>query len=135
MAALQPVNPKPLYPRDLGYQFRGYEFDADAVPTFLYEIDEVKVSDRSAAEVVDGKPVLKRRLQFASDKARTMLVRLAAGDVAALEGKRFRAGKVELMIASGEPVLRDAEVGKELIVRLALPAGKSELAVEYLINE
>ena len=51
MTKENPVNPDPLYPRNRGYRFEGYQLDADGVPTFLYRTGAVSVADRSHAAV------------------------------------------------------------------------------------
>ena len=51
MTKENPVNPDPLYPRNRGYQFGGYQLDKDGVPTFLYRTGAVTVADTAHAVV------------------------------------------------------------------------------------
>ena len=37
--------PDPMYPRNRGYQFGGYQLDKDGVPTFLYRTGAVTIED------------------------------------------------------------------------------------------
>ena len=45
MTKEQPVNSDPMYPRNRGYQFGGYQLDKDGVPTFLYRTGAVTIED------------------------------------------------------------------------------------------
>ena len=36
MTQKEPVNPDPLYPKNRGYQFKGYYLDDESIPTFMY---------------------------------------------------------------------------------------------------
>ena len=69
MTKEQPVNSDPLYPRNRGYRFRGYFFDDDAVPTFLYESGAIAIEDRSTGRM-DGKRAVLRRVLRLQHRAR-----------------------------------------------------------------
>src|SRR6185503_14284048 len=45
-----PANPDPLYPKNRGYQFKGYFMDDASVPTFMYRSGDIEIEDRSIAE-------------------------------------------------------------------------------------
>ncbi|HTN73805.1 MAG TPA: hypothetical protein VL096_01110, partial [Pirellulaceae bacterium] len=69
------VNPNPLYPKNLGYQFRGYYLGASSIPTFMYRSGTIEIEDRSVATGSEEQPQLKRVLQFDSPTRQTVWFR------------------------------------------------------------
>ena len=78
------VIPDPLYPRNRGYQFKGYFLDNDSVPTFMYRSGDVAIEDRSDAAKPGERPVLKRTLAFTSPTAQTIWFRALTGKIEAV---------------------------------------------------
>ena len=67
-----PVNPDPLYPRNRGYQFKGYQLNANGVPTFLYRTGPVEVEDTASVVVTNSMNGLVRMIRFESAKDETV---------------------------------------------------------------
>ena len=76
------LNPDPLYPKNVGYQFRGYFLGESSIPTFMYCSGTIEIEDRSMAAGYEGHPQLLRVLQFDSPVQQTVWFRALTGDVA-----------------------------------------------------
>ncbi len=129
-----PINPDPLYPKNLGYQFRGYEFDENFVPTLLYRFGEIEIQDRSVVTGSDDQQALSRSLQLASPVPQTVWFRALTGDVVQESERVFSSGKVRLTIPATQFNLRrmdDESQQSELLLQLKLPQGKSNLEFIY----
>jgi mono/diheme cytochrome c family protein len=129
-----PVNPDPLYPKNLGYQFRGYELDDKFVPTFLYRFGEIAIQDRSVATGTDEQPALSRSLQLDSPVTQTVWFRALTGDIVQESERVFRSGKLRLTIPTTQFNLRrlgDETQQSELLLQWKLPQGKSNLELIY----
>ena len=85
-----PVNPDPLYPKNRGYQFKGYYMDDASVPTFMYRSGDIEIEDRSAAQVADKKPRLVRTLTFDSPRNQTVWFRALTGKIEAESKQQFK---------------------------------------------
>lgn len=69
------TNPNPLYPKNVGYQFRGYFLGESLIPTFQYRSGTIAIEDRSVAVGSDEQRQLKRVLQFDSPTPQTVWFR------------------------------------------------------------
>ena len=131
MTKENPVNPDPLYPRNLGYRFEGYQLDADGVPTFLYRTGAVSVADRSHAVVSNRLNGLVRTLQLDAPKAETVYVRVLTGKVQRLAPRQYGTESLKVWLPETELLFRGAGEVKELLMKLNLPKGKSEWGIRY----
>ncbi|MCH2106877.1 MAG: hypothetical protein MK291_09575, partial [Planctomycetes bacterium] len=140
-----PVNPDPQYPRNLGYRFRGYYFDEEKVPTFMYSMHEIDIEDRSVA-VFDGeRPVLKRTLTFTIPKrshpsSRTVYLRALTGEIEVVSADQakllvFKTEEVQVSatdhFASVMRTFGEEEPQEEVLLILELPGGTSTFEVDY----
>lgn len=128
------TNPDPLYPKNVGYQFRGYYLGEASIPTFLYRSGEIQIEDRSAAAGSDQQPQLKRVLQFDSPSPQTLWFRALTGDIQHESDRVFRSGRLRLTIPRAEAKLRPLPGDPkrtELLLRLQIPPGKSTLELLY----
>ena len=128
------VNPNPLYPKNLGYQFRGYFLGESSIPTFMYQCGAIEIEDRSVATVTDDRPGLKRVLQFDSPTPQTIWFRGLTGDIRNQAEHIFQNGKLKLIVPNVETKLRQLSnepKRSELLLRLELPQGKSNLELLY----
>ena len=123
-----PVNPNPLYPRNLGYQFKGYQLDEEGVPTFMYRTGDVAVEDRVAA---DQQNRLERRFRFNAPKAETVYLRALTGNVRLLAPAQFATGAVKMWVPEDTALLRGEGDTRELVLKLKLPEGKSDVEIRY----
>ena len=85
-----PVNPDPLYPKNLGYQFKGYFMDDAAIPTFQYRFGDIAIEDRSAVGTGDEKRRLLRDLTFESPKDQSIWFRALTGKIEAESKQQFK---------------------------------------------
>ncbi len=129
-----PTNPNPLYPKNVGYQFRGYFQDKLSIPTFQYRSGTIEIEDRSVAEGTEEQQRLKRVLQFQSPTPQIVWFRALVGAIHRESDQVFRSGRLRLHIPAAETKLRslsDDPTQFELLLRLDIPQGKSSLELLY----
>ncbi|MCA9009296.1 MAG: hypothetical protein KDB01_06095 [Planctomycetaceae bacterium] len=135
MTKESPVNPDPLYPKNVGYQFHGYYLDESLIPTFQYRSGSVEIEDRSIATGDEQQQFLKRVLQFESLTPQTLWFRALTGEVSQETDQVFRSGLLRFVIPAVESKLRPLagdEKQFELLLRLEIPQGKSSLEFLYV---
>lgn len=128
------TNPDPLYPKNLGYQFRGYFLDEASIPTFMYRSGPIEIQDRSSARVTRDQPQLNRSLHFDSPAAQTVWFRALTGEIVQESEHVFANSKMRLTISEAETRLRPLSASPketELLLRLQLPRGESTLELTY----
>ena len=131
MTEEEPVNPDPLYPRRLGYRFRGYFLDEGKVPTLMHQAGAVAIEERT---VPGAENELVHTIQFTTPDAQELHFRALAGAIERVSPNQFRVGNLQLTTPeSGRQILRPAaEEGKqELILVLELPSGSSQIELRY----
>ena len=136
MTRESPVNPDPLYPKNCGYQFKGYHTDDASVPTFMYRSGDVAIEDRSAPRLEGKKSRLARTLTFDSPGPRTIWFRALTGRVEAESRRQFKTPELRLSIPSVPTVLRPTAAGakaSELLLKFDIPKGKSTKDLTYEI--
>ncbi len=129
-----PVNPNPLYPKNVGYQFRGYFLDKLSIPTFQYRSGTIEIEDRSVAVSNDDQQQLKRVLTFQSPTPQIIWFRALVGDIARESNDVFRSGRLRLYLPKVDTKLRslsEESTQFELLLRLDVPQGKSSLELLY----
>lgn len=129
-----PANPDPLYPKNRGYQFKGYFMDDASVPTFTYLSGDIEIEDRSGAQSSDKKLVLVRKLSFDSPKTQTLWFRALTGMVETESKVRFKTSELRLSIPAVTTVLRAAATdpkASELLLKFEIPQGKSTQTLTY----
>ncbi len=130
----QPANPNPLYPKNVGYQFRGYFFDELFVPTFQYRSGNIEIEDRTSASGNEGSRVLQRVLKFDSAAPQTIWFRALVGDIKQESDQVFRIDRLRITVPRSETRLRalpNDSKQVELLLRLQIPQGKSTLELKY----
>ncbi|MDP1799251.1 MAG: hypothetical protein Q8K78_17280, partial [Planctomycetaceae bacterium] len=128
------TNPNPLYPKNVGYQFRGYVLDELSIPTFQYRSGMIDIKDRSTAAGTAEQRLLKRILQFDALSPQIVWFRALSGDIQQESVRVFRSGRLRLTIPPAETTLRslsDEPKRSELLLRLPLPQGPSTLEFLY----
>ncbi len=131
MTKEDPVNPDPLYPKNRGYQFKGYYLDDASIPTFMYRSGDLEIEDRSTP---GEKGQLVRILSFNAPKAQTIWFRALTGKVEAESKQRFKSPELQLSIPPVPTLLRPTSADKnasELLLKLDIPQGKSKLTFTY----
>ncbi len=139
-----PVNPDPLYPKNVGYQFRGYYLDELSIPTFQYRSGTIAIEDRCDAVVNDAvasvvvasdvQRTLKRVLQFDSPASQSVWFRVLVGEITRESDQVFRTDRIRVNLPATESKLRslpDGSKRSELLLRLQIPQGKSSLKLVY----
>jgi hypothetical protein len=129
-----PVNPDPLYPRQHGYAFRGYSFDADRVPTLRYRCNDIAIAERTVAVGEGTDAVLRRQFRFSSPAHETACLRALTGRIERVSDTVFQDGEVRLTIDPAETLLRPiGDGGQELLIKLSLPKGESTYTIDYAL--
>lgn len=134
MTKEQPTNPNPLYPKNVGYQFRGYFQDKLSIPTFQYRSGTIDIEDRSTVEGAQDQQRLHRVLQFQSPTPQIVWFRALVGAIQRESDQVFRSGRLRLKIPAAETKLRSLSnepTQFELLLRLDIPQGKSSLELLY----
>ena len=129
-----PVNPDPLYPRRLGYQFRGYRLDEGQVPSLHYRIGEIAIEDRTVFDASSEAGALLRTLHFDAPAADALYFRALTGKVEELSPTQFREGQLQLTVPAGIALVRPMtgdDQASELLLQLAIPQGKSKIEIRY----
>ena len=98
MTKENPVNPDPLYPKNLGYAFRGYALGKNGNPTLRYLCGEVAIEDRFE---VESEKVLKRRFDFDAKKPGVLHFRALTGQIVSESGGVFKTADLRLTLGSG----------------------------------
>lgn len=131
-----PVDPDPLYPRNLGYRFRGYSFDEQSIPTFEYRSEEVTILDRCSPETIDGQSLLRRVLSFDAPESEPLHLRVLTGPIERVAEGRYRIPGLEVRVPEMWVRLRTlagSETEHELILTMPLPQGPSQLTIDYVL--
>jgi mono/diheme cytochrome c family protein len=129
-----PTNPNPLYPKNVGYQFRGYYLDESSVPVFQYRSGSLEIEDRTVASSEGGAQQLRRTLYFDSPAAQVIWFRALVGDIIQESAQVFRRDRLRLSIPANDTLLRslsDEPKQLELLLRLEIPQGKSTMEFQY----
>ncbi|MCY2963885.1 MAG: hypothetical protein NT069_09605 [Planctomycetota bacterium] len=128
------VNPNPLYPKNVGYQFRGYHLRENSIPTFLYRSGTIEIEDRSTAAGTVERRVLRRVLQLESPELQTVWFRALTGEIRQESDGGFVSGRLRLTIPPVETKLRplpEEPKQSELLLRLRIPQGQTKLELRY----
>ena len=128
------TNPNPLYPKNVGYQFRGYFLGELSIPTFMYRTGTIEIEDRSVAAGSEEKRQLKRVLRFKSPMPQTVWFRGLTGNISQESERVFRSGRLRLTIPKTETKMRsmsDEPKRSELLLQLQIPQGTSTLEFLY----
>ena len=131
-----PANPDPLYPKNHGYQFKGYYLDDASIPTFMYRSGDIEIEDCAAAEKDIKKTLLVRKLTFDAPRAQTLWFRTLTGKVETESKQRFKTSELRLSIPSVPTLLRPTAVdpkSSELLLKFEIPKGKSTQTLTYEI--
>ena len=129
-----PVNPDPLYPRRLGYQFRGYKLDEGQVPSLHYRMGEVAIEDRTVFDASSEAGALVRTLHFDAPATDALYFRALTGKVEELSPTQFRVGQLQLTVPAGIALVRPMtgdDQASELLLQLAIPQGDSKIEIRY----
>lgn len=129
-----PANPDPLYPKNVGYQFRGYYLDEAFIPTFQYRSGSVSIEDRSHAISKENKLVLNRVMHLESESPQVIWFRAWAGPIERESDHVFRGERIRITLPDVEAVMRgdsSEPARQELLLRLNVPQGKSTLEIQY----
>lgn len=129
-----PTNPNPLYPKNVGYQFRGYFLDEMFVPTFQYRFGKLEIEDRMVASGDEGNKLLQRVLTFDAATPQTIWFRALVGNIRQESDQVFVNDRLRLIIPLREYRLRslpDESKQFELLLRLQIPQGRSTLELQY----
>ncbi len=129
-----PANPDPLYPKNLGYQFLGYDLDEKSIPTFLYRNGTIEIKDRSIAINDNQQPILKRAMLFQSPRAQSIWFRALTGAITQESDHAYRIDRLRVTIPAVETQLRslpDDPQQYELLLKLQIRQGESTLELQY----
>ncbi len=128
--------------RELGQRFLGYDVDAVQRPTFRYVCEGVTILDAPrdlpiAGAPTEGKPMLHRTLQFASEVDKTLCFRAARDarleDLG--EGVVQVGPSLRLRLPPSSFRIRTVGEARELLVAIVIERGRAELVIDYTWQE
>ena len=119
-----------------GWKFKGYRLDEERVPTFLYEIGDMKVAERPSTGFLRDAALLRRDFTFTAKNApQNLFFRAAVGDsIESKDGSYVVDEKLTFDIKSPsnvKPFVREVGGKKELLVPIQFAkSGELEMSVE-----
>ena len=120
--------------RVLGHQFKGYRLAPDQRPTFLYEIDGLRVEDYPNPVETAASVSLKRTLTISGKPKTNTFLRLAAGSISR-DGDNFDLGDgLSLSVADAEKhsaTVRKSAGTQELLIPIRNEQTKIELEYNW----
>ncbi|MCA9063361.1 MAG: hypothetical protein KDA96_09890 [Planctomycetaceae bacterium] len=128
------LNPNPLYPKNIGYQFRGYMLDATSTPTFLYQLGMIAIEDRMTAADDPSRGRFRRVIRLRSPTPQVLWFRALTGEIQRESDRTFTSDRLRLTFSDADPRLRPTSADprqSELLLRLNLPQGESTLELLY----
>jgi cytochrome c553 len=109
-----------------GWKFNGYRYDAERVPTFLYQAGSIAVEETPVAEFELGTGVMVRQFHLtATQETKNLYFLVARGKEIRLEGKRYVVdgnAKYDIKDTGIAPIIRATEAGQELLLPISFPA-------------
>lgn len=123
-------------PGELGYRFRGYQFNAKRQPAFRYSIGAVSVTDEPVpADSDSGLAVFDRVITLAGKTDSTLWFRAAAASKIEADRGAYVVDdhlRISVRNPGSEPArIRDSEGRKELLIPVSVRSGKTELTIRY----
>lgn len=122
--------------KELGYRFLGYRLDEKGRPTFRYEFAGVKIEDYPLAVETDDEPLLRRTLVIEpGGNANNLYLRAAVVSSLEKDGEWYVIDKdwrMRLTADGAEPILRESNGRKELLVPILPQNGAATLVQEFV---
>jgi len=91
----------------------------------------VAVEDRVNVVAANRLNRLERRFRFDAPKAETVYLRALTGKVRPLAPTQFATGAVKMWVPEDSALLRGEGDTRELVLKLKLPKGKSDVEISY----
>jgi len=126
--------PDPLYPKNHGYQFRGYSLGSLTIPTFRYQTGAIEVEDRTVAGKADDRLCLTRTLRLTARDPEELWFRALTGEITVESERVYRVGRLRLRIPAVPATLRPLHGNaglSELVLHLEIPRGSSTMEMTY----
>jgi hypothetical protein len=125
-----------LPPKEIGYQFKGYTFDAKRRPTFRYKYGKIDIVEETVPAGTTEKPTLVRTMTLRSvSPAERVYLRLAIDDeIKPREGNLYsmKSGWQTKLTSDGKPILRQSGGKTELIVPIVFTDGQAKIVQELI---
>ena len=122
------------FPKDHGYQFRGYYLDAHRKPTLMYRYGDIVVEEYfDDISQGNGSAWFQRTIRLdAPDTQLPFYFRAATGkSVMKKSGREFSVDQLQLRIISDHPgIVREGNPA-EVLIPITLPKGATTLSLEY----
>ena len=114
-------------------QFKGYRFDSLRQPIFKYVVNDVTIEDQPLPEVVDERPLIKRRLRFASTGSKTISYLAAVGDSIEVNDSIIKVGENYKTKLTNVKEFKLIKVGgkQAAIAIIDLSSGSAEVEQSY----
>jgi mono/diheme cytochrome c family protein len=120
-------NPDPLFVRRHGLQFKGYYIVKKTRPIFMYRLNDIKIEDSWTAS---DKQTLTRLMSFDAPSKDSYFYRLASTElIKKISDQKYRINdSFEVVLQAPHKFIQN---GKDLLIKLNIPAGKSQVTITY----
>ncbi len=122
--------------KEQGYRFLGYRLDEKGRPTFRYACDQATVEDHPIAVETEDEPLVRRTLVIQpTGDAGNLYLRAAVGSSIVKDGELYvidNDWRMRLTAASVEPVIRDSNGRKELLLPIKPQDGAATVVQEFV---
>jgi mono/diheme cytochrome c family protein len=122
-----------------GWQFRGYRLDKERNPTFLYNINSIKVEETPSTAFLQETALLKRTFSLQTDDPVSSFYFLAADGkkIVAEDGVYVVDDRVRYKFTgslSGKPFIRDIEGQQQLLLPIDFTKKKNQHVAEFSVE-
>ncbi|MFT7631032.1 MAG: cytochrome c553 [Mariniblastus sp.] len=113
-------------------KFKGYRFDENRRPTFIYQIDDVTIEDQPLPHIVDGQLWLKRKFKITSKTTKQLHYLIARGDLIQIDGRSITIdGRWTTRFSQESMAEANNAKNGVVIVTIDLSSGTAELEQTY----
>lgn len=121
--------------KELGLRFKGYRFNKERQPTFLYRLNDVTIADQPTPATSQDYTTFVRKFTVESTSTKSIWYRAAvAGKIEKRDDGSFDiGGDYQLKLSDGlKPLTREANGKKELLIPVDLSSGSAQFSIEYI---
>ncbi len=124
-----------LTAKELGLRFKGYRFNKEREPTFLYQLNDVKITDQPTPTTRQDSTTFVRKFSIESKSTKSVWYRATVADkIEELSEGSFEIdGDYQLKLSDGQKsLIREANGKRELLIPIDLSDGSAQFSVEYI---
>ncbi len=113
-------------------RFKGYRFDQDRRPIFVYQLGDVTIEDQPIPYMKDGRPLLKRKFKIVSTNTKKLYYLAASGKAVEITDNMAQInGRLKTGFPSSDQVETGSDENGNVIITIDLSRGSVELEQIY----